>query len=660
MTTASYRSDITGLRAVAVLSVLIFHIFPNSLPGGYLGVDMFFVISGYLITLTLINENQRTTKISLIAFYKRRIFRIAPATIFIIFLTLLLANLFMILEMLTKTSNSAIFSVFGFANVYFYKYLDTSYFAPNVALNPLLHLWSLGVEEQFYLIFPLIFMFLIKYTRLFCIVLTIMGIISVIWASYIVKTNPMFAYYMLPTRAFALILGCLSALYCTNYHKNISPKFATILSIASVMLIGLAISLLSNNYKLPSYLSLLVVIPTAWLIIIGFKNSTFIHKVLGSVYLKHIGLWSFSIYLIHWLILAFYKSINGLHISIPVGIAIFIASILLGGLSYYFIEQTLRFKRWNIIFALIAFIFIPFTIAQTNYYFAKKGGIRYASITPKLPIDEYTCHQTIEYANKKNNLFKAHCTHNADLEPNVILWGDSNSYHYIPALNHIAKNLGFGFRNISHSSCPGLTTMNKEHYVTLNYKIEGACNYNSAKAYELVKKYDIVILANSWINIYNASSPEVLRKELEKTLNNLSKTTKLILVLGNSPIPDNLDLQHILKNSAINNNKNNVNGINNIVVFEANKIVQETVKKFPKAYYVDFNNILCDETKCIYKKDRNSFYAPDSKHLSVYASNYIGEHYINNNIENVFYKIKELYKENPKDTFFKNTDNLLK
>lgn len=134
MKQTSYRSDITGLRAIAVLSVLIFHIFPDSLVGGYLGVDMFFVISGYLITFTLITEKQRTGGVSLIGFYKRRIFRIAPATIFIILITILLANLLMSFEDLAKTSKSAIFSVFGFANVYFYKYLDASYFASDVSL----------------------------------------------------------------------------------------------------------------------------------------------------------------------------------------------------------------------------------------------------------------------------------------------------------------------------------------------------------------------------------------------------------------------------------------------------------------------------------------------------------------------------------------------
>lgn len=401
-----------------------------------------------------------------------------------------------------------------------------------------------------------------------------------------------------------------------------------------------------------------MIIPTTLLIIIGYKNQTFIHKALGSIYLKQIGLWSFSIYLIHWVILAFYKYINGLFISLTAGLVILIVSVLLGGLSYYFIEQIFRFKRWNIAIAILIFIAIPFAITQTNYYFAKSGGVKYANITPKWPIDEYTCHQSSkEYASDENDLFRANCIYNAKAEPNIILWGDSNAYHYIPALKQIAKKLGFGFRNMAHIACSSLTIFKKENYILGDVK--GACDYNSAKAYKLAQNYDVVILSSSWFNVYNKVGGDILRKELDKTLNDLSKTANLILFFGNIPIPDNLDLNNILTSSKINNNKNNINVKNNTISFSANKIVKETVMKYSKAYYIDFNNLLCDDVSCKYKEDSNSLYMHDGSNLSTYGSNYIGEHYINSNINDVFYKIKKLYKENSKDTFTKNVDKIL-
>ena len=150
----NYRADITGLRALAVISVLMFHIFPRYLQGGYLGVDIFFVISGFLITSLLLKEHALAGKISLLKFYKRRLLRIAPATIFTVTIAIIFANLFLGSYDIKKVSLSAIYAVFGFANLYFKHHLDTGYFAPDTALTHLLHLWSLGVEEQFYLLLP--------------------------------------------------------------------------------------------------------------------------------------------------------------------------------------------------------------------------------------------------------------------------------------------------------------------------------------------------------------------------------------------------------------------------------------------------------------------------------------------------------------------------
>lgn len=648
----TYRSDITGLRAVAVLAVLIFHVFPSSLVGGYLGVDMFFVISGYLITLTLITEKQRTGSVSLIGFYKRRIFRIAPVTIFVIFSVLLFANLIMDFEDLVKTSKSAMFSTFGFANMYFYQSLDTSYFAKNTALNPLLHLWSLGVEEQFYFIFPLLFIFLSKYKRTFFVGLAILGVISAVWASVIVKTNPMFVYYMLPTRAFGLILGCLSALFCTNYYKNINRFVAVFIAIISVALIGLGFSLLSEKYNLPNYLSLSVVIPTALLIIIGYKNSTFIHKILGSILFKHIGLWSFSIYLIHWVILSCYKYINGLDVSITAGIIIFIASICLGGFSYYAIEQTLRFKRWNILLAVTIFIAIPFGISLGNYFWENNMNESVVANMPKFPSGESICYQGPNKNEKYDNLFRSECTVNSKNEPNIVLIGDSYGNQSIPLLEVIAKKIGFGFRNMNISGCAPYNLKNKDgnivSYPKDMYSFQKTSNNLNPLVFKLVKNYDVVILARKWI----VTPKEDIYYQFSGTLEHLSKTAKFILVLGAIPIMDTLDLKSIVQYSLFDKNKNNLDSNTNKDVFEKNKIIKEIVKKYPNVYYIDFNNLLCDDKKCKHKEGKNSLYYNPS-HLSTYGANWLGEQYVKGEIDEVFYKIKALYKEKPKETFEK-------
>ena len=647
-TTMLYRNDITGLRAIAVLSVLIFHIFPNVLVGGYLGVDIFFVISGFLITSQLLKEQHKKGSISLINFYKRRIQRIAPATIFIILVVLVLANLLMDFSSLKTTAKESIFATLGLANIYFYTHLDASYFAPSTKLNPLLHLWSLGVEEQFYFLYPFIFLLLGSRKKIFTMTLIVGFFVSVIWASIIAQNNQMFAFYSLPTRSFELIIGTLGAIALNYNYKYINLTTANILAVVSFIIIILGLGFLSHKHVMPSYLSLIVVIPTAFLLYLGHTKNTIIHKMLRNIYLKHIGLWSFSIYLIHWVILAFYKIINGLEITLLAGIIILIVSVLLGGLAYKFIEQTFRYRRWNIIITILIFIALPFVIAQSNYSIIKKKIHKHTTWIE----NESTCLQNKEtyVSTGNNNMFKAKCRHNITTEePNIILWGDSNATHYIPTLNYIAKQIGFGFRNIEHGSCPAFTTIKKENFVAVDLK--RACDYNSLKAYKLVKNYDVVILASAWVSVYRLSNGQVLEKELDKTLKDLSKSAKLILVLGNAPVMDNLDIRAIVdKDAFFNNNKNDRLSSTNIKVFKANEIVKKVVKKYRQAYYIDFTNILCKNDICLYKEEYNSLNF-DKQHLSPYGSLYIGKQYMKGKIDNVFYKIKKLYKENPKSTF---------
>ena len=158
-----YRSDIDGIRAIAVLSVIFFHINANWLPGGFLGVDIFFVLSGYLITLLLIKEVHETQKIDILNFYKRRIKRIIPALIFVLIPSFIIGFLFFSPDDLLKFSESIAWSSFSAANFYFNSSIDTGYFAQSTNTLPLLHLWSLGVEELFYVIWPFILLLLVRY-----------------------------------------------------------------------------------------------------------------------------------------------------------------------------------------------------------------------------------------------------------------------------------------------------------------------------------------------------------------------------------------------------------------------------------------------------------------------------------------------------------------
>ncbi len=207
-----YRGDIDGLRAIAVLSVIVFHIDAALLPGGFVGVDVFFVISGYLITGNIVQE-LNSGRFSLLEFYRRRVKRIAPAMLVVTAVVMLAAYLLMLPEQLRDTGKSAVFSLASLANVYFWLYQDTGYFAQSSLELPLLHLWSLGVEEQFYLLWPLLLVAVYRRADKLTLVLAMAACaVASFWmGSALFEQAPSFVYYMLPSRAGELLLGALVA-----------------------------------------------------------------------------------------------------------------------------------------------------------------------------------------------------------------------------------------------------------------------------------------------------------------------------------------------------------------------------------------------------------------------------------------------------------------
>ena len=206
--TAHYRADIDGLRAVAVISVVLFHIDKGLLPGGFAGVDMFFVISGYLITGILF-DGRRAGTFTFAEFYRRRAKRIGPALAVVILATLVVGILVMLPADLSALSQSALASMAFVANLYFEAAIDTSYFATSSDTLPLLHIWSLGVEEQFYFVWPAALMLAARYlTRRQLVAMAILVCLgSVILSQYYVQSDEMRAYYRLPSRAFELLAG---------------------------------------------------------------------------------------------------------------------------------------------------------------------------------------------------------------------------------------------------------------------------------------------------------------------------------------------------------------------------------------------------------------------------------------------------------------------
>jgi peptidoglycan/LPS O-acetylase OafA/YrhL len=290
-----YRREIDGLRALAVLPVILFHAGYATFSGGFVGVDIFFVISGYLITTILINEMEQGS-FSIAKFYERRARRILPALFFVILCTIPFAWLWMLPQDFRGFSQSLAAVPLFASNILFF--ITSNYFDTSSDLKPLLHTWSLAVEEQYYVFFPLVMMFTWKLGKkwLFTII-SVLAIFSIIAAEWFVSSNPSFAFYLLPTRAFEILLGALVAFYLNNKpaNHNINNQYGQFASVLGLLLIIYSILAFNKHTPSPSLLTLIPVVGTC--LVIAFANSkNIVGKILGLKILVGIGLISYHTY----------------------------------------------------------------------------------------------------------------------------------------------------------------------------------------------------------------------------------------------------------------------------------------------------------------------------------------------------------------------------
>ena len=366
----TYRKDIDGLRAFAIIAVIINHFDKGLLPSGYLGVDIFFVISGYVITSSLYKRPNKNFLDFLSNFYARRIRRLVPAlSIFVIICSFLIC---LFNNDAYESLNTGITSLFGLSNIYLFSN-STDYFAQSTQLNVFTHTWSLGVEEQFYFIFP----FLIWFTgfgrqtqngeRNLFLVLAILSIVSLIAYLYLYKENQSAAYFLMPTRFWEMASGSLLFIGTKNNIKNnifgkVPPFLISLLMIA----------LMFYKNPLNGFNTFAIVCLTS-LLIFSLKPEKIIYKFLTKRLIVYVGLISYSLYLWHWGILAISRWTVGVNIwTFPFQITlIFIISII----SYKFIETPIRNNIWlnkKIKIYLLGFLII--TSSFLSIFFIDKNN----------------------------------------------------------------------------------------------------------------------------------------------------------------------------------------------------------------------------------------------------------------------------------------------
>ncbi len=330
-----YRREIDGLRAIAVLPVIFFHAGFGIFSGGYVGVDIFFVISGYLITSIILKDCELGT-FTVKNFYERRARRILPALFFIIFACTPLAYYWMLPVDFRDFSQSLVSVILFSSNFLFW--IESGYFAPDAELKPLLHTWSLAVEEQFYVIFPLFLIFFWKLgKRSLALIISISVVISFLLAEFSSRYYPDMSFYLTPMRAWELLIGSLVAFMSSKSTVRPSNLLSTI-GLSSVVV---SIFIFDHNTRWPSVFTLLPVIGTALIILYTSKNS-WSYKILSSNILVGIGLISYSAYLWHQPLIAFTR-IKSIYqpSEFTMGMLV-ILSLVLAWFTWKYVEKPFR------------------------------------------------------------------------------------------------------------------------------------------------------------------------------------------------------------------------------------------------------------------------------------------------------------------------------
>lgn len=623
----SYRKDIDGLRAIAVIGVILYHseIFINNnliFSGGFLGVDVFFVISGYLITSIIIREYSVKKKFSFLNFYERRIRRLIPALLFVLTTVLILAYFFLLPVQFETYLKSTISSIFFYSNFYFH-YTGQAYGQMIMSTKPLLHTWSLSVEEQFYIIFPLLFIFIFNIFRDNTkYILLIFIIFSLFLSTYVTHSHSSFSFYMIFTRAWELICGSVIAL---NNFKNKKKNGNSFLKTLGLFLIIFGFLFFDRANQHPSYLTLVPVLGSC-LIINNQSSISLCDKILTYKIFVKIGLISYSLYLWHHPLLSFGK-ISGLtENSFFSKIIIILLSFLLSYFTYNFVEQKFRNKKlistqkvFSSTVAVVFFlIFFSITLPeqQKNKF-------------PKLMQNLYeqtwfTTKQFYKPCFQRKNVF---CFFGEESNLNTLfLVGDSILASLQEELKNNLKKEKINFIPMTNAGCD---------FMKKNKFSDTFCNENIQQRRDIkIKQFEnsIIILHLNYKNI--SQDEKVIKKFIDNINYYLEIGYKIILIY---PIPqwkENisetiLNIYRKDKNFLSSFNDNFYISIDyNDYLNDTKKITAEFDKlKHENLFTVYPNKIFCNtliENKCVANSLENIYFV-DNSHPSQKGSEMINK-----------------------------------
>jgi peptidoglycan/LPS O-acetylase OafA/YrhL len=618
-----YKAEIDGLRAIAIIPVILFHAGFTLFSGGYVGVDIFFVISGYLITSIIISDLNKHS-FSFSKFYERRARRIFPALFFVIFATIPFAWLWLLPEDLKNFSKSLYFVAIFSSNILFWR--TSGYFDGDAELKPLLHTWSLGIEEQYYLLFPALMLLLWRLNRkIIGWTIALLLMTSLYFTNLKIAENPMSAFYFLPYRAWELLIGALIAHYDLSSKRKISGYWPLqIFSLLGGALIFFSVFFLDKNTPYPSYFTLLPVVGAALLILFA-KPNTWIYKLIANKIFVATGLISYSAYLWHQPIFALAKHRLGNDLDVIVLVCLVCLVFCLSYFSWKFIEQPFRSRevihtKRLIMLALLSLIFIVSagSLGDLNDGFPSRFQYneKYAGDIGQEPFYLYAKQKnfvcTPEHIAKQSLMWNdiSRCMQSKNNAPiSMVLLGDSHAEHLFIGLSESLNKVNLAF------------------YIKATPALIRNPEFNEIfKEIADNKSVHTVLLSMYWVGkIYALPKGQSFDKELADTVAFLVNSGKKVVIFNDIPrFPFPAERCKFFANE-IGRSTCEISKWS-ILRYELyyNPMLEQLAKKNPNVRYVSLRDLFCTSDSCSMIHDDAVMYR-DSHHLNIVGSKFVGQ-----------------------------------
>ncbi len=623
-----YRPDIDGLRAVAVALVLLYHYKFSAISGGFVGVDVFFVITGFVIT-GLLMKTLAEGRFNFIEFSAKRIKRLLPALVVVAFISFLMISPFYMDEDYYIFSKAWVFALVGYSNFYF---LDefAKYFSSDAEIITLLHTWSLAIEMQFYLIWPLVLMLFHKQLKrpAAAVVFVVVWALALALSVYNTHNHPEAAYFLLRGRLFELLLGAGLAMFADRLPKLNKAASEGLSLLGLVMIVGSAL-VLSAEDAFPGYNALYPTVGTALIIYAGmYDHQSLLQRILSTRGFVFIGALSYSIYLWHWppVALMNYQLID---LTLPNQLMLIVFTLVASWLTYTFVEKKLRYKPWGLKKSFLSLILLPTFIA-----WSAQATIRIADdISFRISEKNLALYKIINQQNA-NDLFdpcfdgdnaafdqSEKCllgNKTADGKPNAILVGDSHATSLAGFVETLTKDTDFYTLLVTKASTPFILAEDTPEALGRQKK-----TIRNQALEEYLSQEPMTVFVSSWWTSY--LNNEKFQTYFMDTVEWLKGKGHTVVMLEDVPtLPSSSYAYCALKSkqfcsiSASDAEKEQANFY---------RFKEAASARFPDLTWINPRQVMCGEEVCETVMDGIPLYRDDN-HLNYIGSKLLGEAYL--------------------------------